>query len=109
MAKIYTLEPAVIGIQRRVNRNDSMYFKRMYGSTFAVRLDNPYTGPWSEAQKQQRQNFANVRAEWLTMPTDNPTRFQAIKAKFAAQHKYKTLAGFAMAKILADPNFPDEE
>lgn len=86
-----------------------MYFKRMYGNTFAVRLDNPYKGPWTESQKQQRTNFATTRALWLNMPTSEPNRFQEIKRLFAAQRKYKTLAGFAQAKLMENLHFPDEE
>ena len=108
MAKIQTLEPAVIGIKGKAARTDKVYFKKMYGSTFMVRIDNPYTGPLTAAQKAVNARFASVQADVRALKVEDPDKYQELKRKFASQRRYKTLFGY-MFKVLWDEALEAEQ
>ena len=108
MAKIQTLEPAVIGIKGKAARTDKVYFKKMYGSTFMIRVDNPYTGPLTAAQKAVNARFKAVQEDARTLKVDDPDKFQELKRKFASQRRYKTLFGYIF-KTLWDEALLEEQ
>ncbi|MBQ9440592.1 MAG: hypothetical protein IJU35_08450 [Paludibacteraceae bacterium] len=102
MARINTLQPIVRSVQGRVNNSDKVHFKKLYGETYAVRVDNPYHGPSTEEQKQIRLKFKTVKAQVAALPTSDPEQYAELKRKFKAQHTYKTLNGYIFAKLWRD-------
>ena len=102
MARINTLQPIVRSVQGRVSRADKVHFKKLYGETYAVRVDNPYHGPSTEEQKQIRLKFKNVKAQAAQLPTTDPEQYAELKRKFKAQRTYKTLNGYIFAKLWND-------
>lgn len=109
MAKVITLEPAVIGITGKVARTDKVYFKKMYGKTIMVRVDNPYTGPQTAAQKVVKERFTLVVEKVNNLKVEDPDKYQELKRKFASQHKYKQLRGFIFSKLWAEEIAAEQE
>ena len=99
MAQIQTLQPAVITIKGKAAKRDKVHFKTMHGKTFMVRVDNPYDGPASEAQKTNRTKFTTVWQSVRNLPVEDPNKYQEMKRLFAAQRKYVTLNGYIFHKL----------
>lgn len=99
MAKIQTLEPAVIGITGKAARTDKVHFKKMYGNTYMVRVDHPYTGPLTAAQKAVNARFTLVNEQVKNLKVEDPDKYQELKRRYSSQRKYKTLHGYIFSKL----------
>jgi hypothetical protein len=106
MARINTLQPAVTSMQGRFFRGDKVYFQKKYDACFGVRLENPYSGPSTEEQKQNRLKFTAATNRARAMSVEEPELFAELKRKFKAQRTYKTLLGYCTAYAWNNPVQP---
>ena len=109
MARINTLQPIVRSVQGRVSRADKVHFKKLYGETYAVRVDNPYRGPRTEPQKQATDRFTAIQAQALNLATANPEKYAELSRKFKSQRTYKTLRGYIFAKLYSEALAAEED
>ncbi|HBZ34733.1 MAG TPA: hypothetical protein DEO38_06515 [Bacteroidales bacterium] len=99
MAKISTLQPAVVYISGKAARKDKVYFRKAYGKTIMVRVDNPYTGPLTDDQKAINTKFTTIQAQVKALPTSDPEKYAALSRKFKNQRKYVSLNGYIFAQL----------
>lgn len=113
MAKIRMALPFA-SISGKLCKNDKSYTRtsKRTGRVSHVIVDNPYTGPWSEAQQNHRKAFAllsKTASQWLK--DNDPKRnggiataeYKAMLRKYNAQHKIGNIFAF-VAKHYKDGN-----
>ena len=100
MAKIKPLA-TIESMSGRVCVHSDMYFRtnKVTGKTFTGKLCNPYKGPATEPQSQNRTRFGAVSAAIRQRIADLTVQDRkALEAEYKSQHKIGSLFGYAMHK-----------
>ena len=95
----------------KLGRKDRIILRTRYGKTHAYTIENPYTGPASEAQNTMRSAFgmavkqASVILKDPEQKADWERRYASYRKHYRASsssHYYSTLRGFIIATLNAE-------
>ena len=93
MAKIKTIYP-IASISGKLSQNSKTYTRtnKHTGRVSLVCVENPYNGPWSEAQTEHRKSFAmrsKTASQWLRTHSPKYNQGKASKEYIAMLRKYQ--------------------
>ena len=92
----------------KLSRKDRIVLRTRYGKTHAYTIDNPYKGPYTEAQKTMRSTFgmaskqASVILNEPAQRADWERRYAYYRKHYRASSSsryYSTLRGFIIASL----------
>ena len=95
----------------KLGRKDRIILRTRYGKTHAYTIENPYTGPSTEAQNTMRSTFgmavkqASAILKDPEQKADWERRYASYRKHFRASsssHYYSTLRGFIIATLNAE-------
>ena len=95
----------------KLGRNDRIILRTRYGKTHAYTIENPYTGPATEAQNTMRSTFgmavkqASAILKDPEQKADWERRYASYRKHYRASsssHYYSTLRGFIIATLNAE-------
>ena len=109
MAKV-TPSLAFDNFSGKLSRNDRIVMRTRYGKTHAYTIENPYQGPYTEAQKTMRSTFG-MASKQASVIINDPAQKADWERRYASYRKhyrasssarpYASLRGFIIATLNA--------